>query len=350
MPESVTLSDRERQILHAVVHSYITTAEPVGSRSVVKRFGFDVSAATVRNVMADLEDMGYLQQLHTSSGRVPTDAGYRYYVNHLMKIQELTEAERDQIQREYEQKLGNVEDVLRHTTHLLALTTHQAGLAQAPGEGQARIVRVSLMPLSGERLALLIADNFGRVHSMMTTLETAIPSDRLPGLARFLNDHLAGVAMDEMAGSIQAKLRDFLDEQRRLAQEALSILSLLPTQHRAQLFLDGAGQLFEQPEFKDMTRAREVFDLLDEHDRLLYLMRRAVAESEQNQRAVIIGAEEDGSGIPGIGVVAAPYKVHGQHAGLIGVLGPRRMPYSRLTAIVDYTAGLVGRMIGRMGE
>ncbi|MFO7974032.1 MAG: hypothetical protein R6V12_05300, partial [Candidatus Hydrogenedentota bacterium] len=139
------LSPRERLILQAVVHTYITTAEPVGSRAIVRRFDLDVSAATVRNVMADLEEAGYLRQLHTSSGRVPTDKGYRYYVDFLMNVQELTVAERARIQGELSRKLDDADEVIRNTSRLLALTSHHMGLVEAPDQRNAEVCRVEMV-------------------------------------------------------------------------------------------------------------------------------------------------------------------------------------------------------------
>jgi heat-inducible transcriptional repressor len=342
------LNERERLILHAVVHSYITTAEPVGSRTVVKRFGMDLSPATVRNVMADLEELGYLEQIHTSSGRVPTDQGYRYYVNHLMRVQELTLTERTRIEDEFSEKLSDADSVLRQTSHLLALVTHQAGIAEAPSERNAEMRRIELMPVSDTRMAVLIADSYGRVHSMTAQMDFPLAPDRIGELGRFLNEQLQGATIDSLSFMIEDKLRSFLDEQRQLAELALRVLGLLPRPPRGQLFLEGTMQLFEQPEFRDVNRVREVFGLFEEHDRLTALLRRAVMETETQHGAVVIGTETLNGGVEGISVIASPYRVGGQTVGMIGVLGPRRMPYPRLTAIVDYTAHMVGRMLTRL--
>lgn len=350
MNEAPELNARERQVLHAVVHSYITTAEPVGSRALVKRFGLDVSPATVRNVMADLEEAGYLKQLHTSSGRVPTDAGYLYYVNYLMRVQELTEQERGQIEQEFTRKLNDADAVLRQTSQLLALVSHQAGLAEAPGEAVAVVNRIELVPISEHRIAVLIVDNFGRVRSVSVDVATPFGEDTLAKLNRFLNEQLAGVRADGLAGAVHDRLRDFLDEQRLLAEQALRVLNLMPANPPAQLFLEGAMQLFEQPEFRDMAKAREIFGLLEERERLVGLLRRAVRENEPIRGSVIIAGEGDRSGLGGISVIVSPYEVEGERVGMIGVLGPQRMPYSRLTAVVDYTANMVGKVLSRLGK
>ncbi len=347
MKEAPELNARERQILHAVVHSYITTAEPVGSRALVKRFELDVSPATVRNVMADLEEAGYLKQLHTSSGRVPTDAGYLYYVNYLMRVQQLTQHERAQIEQEFTAKLNDADAVLRQTSQLLALVSHQAGLAEAPGERVAIVNRIELLPVSERRMAVLVVDNFGRVRSVSVDVDSSFDEDLLSRVNRFLNEQLVGARADNLAEAVQNRLRGFLDEQRRLAEQALRVLNLVPKNPPAQLYLDGARQLFEQPEFRDLSRAREVFDLFEERDRLVGMLRRAVQENEPIRGSVIIAGDE---GLEGISVIVSPYEVDGERAGMIGVLGPRRMPYPRLTAVVDYTASMVGKVLSRLGK
>jgi len=350
MEASPELTDRERQILQAVVHSYITTAQPVGSRAVVKRFGLDLSAATVRNVMADLEDTGFLQQLHTSSGRVPTEKGYRYYVDYLMKVQELTVEERRRIEREYAERLNNADEVLRHTSHLLALLTQQAGLAEAPRNEDATVAYLDLMPVSDERVALLIADHFGRVRSLAVDMDPPMAREDIEALTRFLNDHARGVTVKDLVHSIESKLQMFLDEQRMLAEQALRVLQLVPRREPSQLFLEGATQLFDQPEFNDIARVRDVLGLLEAPDRLGKMLHAMYVPAPGRTSAVLIGGDDSTDGFREISVVASPYSIEGKPVGLIGVLGPRRMHYSRLTSIVDYTAGMVGRILTRLSR
>ncbi|MCK5862430.1 MAG: heat-inducible transcription repressor HrcA [Candidatus Hydrogenedentes bacterium] len=344
--QTSSLGEREREILHAVVNSYITTAEPVGSRAVVKRFNMNLSAATVRNAMADLEDMGYLQQVHTSSGRVPTDNGYRYYVDHLMHVQELTLSEKRRIEHDFSQKLESADDLLRHTSHLLALASHQAGIAEALDTNQVRIQRFELIPVGRNRLAVLMVDNYGTVRSMIADLIDPVETNQLEKLSTFLNHNFVGTPIGSLANSIRSQLGEILGEQRVLAQRTLEVLDLVPQHQGKRLFLNGAVQLFEQPEFQRMEQAREVFGLLEEHDKLIDILRKAVADGDG--RAVFISSENDNLGIEDIGVVASTYKVNGEPAGLIGVLGPRRMPYSKLTSLVHHTADIVGRFLTKL--
>jgi heat-inducible transcriptional repressor len=344
------LTEREAKILRAVVKSYITSAEPVGSRTVVKRFDLGLSPATVRNVMADLEESGFLMQLHTSSGRVPTGQGYRYYVDYLMNVQQLTLTERSRIENEYATQLNDADEVLRHTSHLLALITNQAGMAEAPDEGRALVQHLELMPLAPSRVVVLVVDNFGRVRSMTANLDNPITVAELSSLNRFLNEHLHGVAIDNLVTAMEDKLQSFMDEHRQLAARALDVLQLLPIHRPGQLYLEGATRLFEQPEFRDIAKAREVFGLLEERDEVVALMRAAATGENGMGSLVLIGGKAGESRYEDISVVASPYRVNGEPVGVIGVLGPRRMPYSRLTAIVDYTANMVGRILSRLGS
>lgn len=340
------LSERERTILYAVVNSYVTSAEPVGSRSVVKQFGLDLSPATVRNTMADLEEAGYLKQVHTSSGRVPTDKGYRYFVKHLMRIQELTLEERNRIEQDFDQKLNDTDAVLKQTTHLLALLTQQAGIAQAPEEASVRVQRIELIQLANRRAAALIVDNYGRVRSVTVDLGEELSPDELGRISRFLNDQVRGIEMEALADGVRQRLASYFDEQRLLAQRALAVLNLLPRQQSQQLFLDGAAQLFVQPEFNDIQRAREVFGLFEENQHIAEALRSGLQSREGDFHRVLIG--EDGTPLEGLSVVASPYEVNGRPVGMVGILGPRRMPYSKLTSVVDYTAQVVGRLLTRL--
>jgi len=340
-----TLNEREQTILQAVVQCYITTAEPVGSRTIVKRYSLELSPATVRNVMSDLEELGYLQQLHTSSGRVPTDKGYRYFVNYLMRVQELSLSERNRIDHELSARLRDADEVLRQTSQLLALITHQTGIVKAPDERSVEVRHIEVVEVASNRGAVLVADNYGRVHTVMMPLDAPVQTEDLVKLNRFLNDHLRGVLIGRIPSAIEDVMRSLMDEQRRLAEKALQVVSFLPRSRPGQLYLEGTTQLFEQPEFHDVGRAREVFGLFEERDRLVQLLQAGIADHPMLVPSVLIGSELQQPGLQEISVVASPYRIGDKAVGVLGVLGPRRMPYPRLTAIVDYTAGMVSRFL-----
>jgi len=344
------LTEREQLILQAVVHIYVTTAEPVGSRVIVKRFDLDISAATVRNVMADLEEMGFLQQLHTSSGRIPTDSGYRYYVDCLMSIQELTQSERSQVERLLTEQLNDADAVLRQTSYLLALISHQASIVEAPRLNVAQVEHVEIVPLGEQRLAFLLADNYGGVRTMVLQTTRKLSPGDAQRLNRFLNEHFRHTPVDAFASSLESKLHAFIDEQRRLAEQALDLVQLLPDTQSGRLFLEGTTQLFEHPEFNSVDKAREVFGLLEERDLVAGLLRAGILNPKPHPSRVVIGSEAHQEGFEDLSVVSAPYQVDGKTVGMLGVLGPRRMPYSRLSGLVEFTAARLGGLLTRLGR
>ncbi len=344
------LNEREQLILQAVVHLYITSAEPVGSRAIVKRLGLDISPATVRNVMADLEELGYLQQLHPSSGRVPTDRGYRYYVDFLMRIQDVTQLERTRIEQQLGDQLTDADTILRQTSYLLGLLSHQTSIVEAPRANIAEVRHVELITIADRRLAFLLADNYGGVRTVVLPTERALTSDETQRLSRFLNDHLHGTSIETLADSLREKLQRFADEQRTLASQALELVSLVPTPEGGKLFLEGTTQLFEQPEFKNVDRAREVFGLLEEQDRVVALLRAGIVNAEPHPSRVVIGSEAQHQGFEELSMVSAPYKVGETTVGMVGVLGPRRMPYSRLAGIVEHTAARLSSLLTRLAR
>jgi heat-inducible transcriptional repressor len=339
------LNEREALILQAVVQCYITTAEPVGSRTIVKRFGMDLSPATVRNVMSDLEEAGYLQQLHTSSGRVPTDRGYRYFVDYLMRVQELTLAERARIERELYLRQSDADEVLRQTSQLLALLTHQTGVVKCPDGGAAEVRHIEVVGISASRAAILIADNFGRVQTVMTSVDGPTQADELLKLSNFLNRNLRGVTLDKAPYSLRDIIVTKADEERRLAERALQLLQQVAGHRQGQLYLEGTASLFEQPEFRDVDKARRVFGVLEERERLVEVLRSNFMDRHREMPSVVIGSETREPELQEISVVAAPYNVGDKRVGVLGVLGPRRMPYPKLSAIVEYTASMLGRLL-----
>lgn len=344
------LTEREDLILQAVVHTYITDAEPVGSRSIVKRYSLDFSAATVRNVMSDLEEAGYLEQLHTSSGRVPTDAGYRYYVDHLMRVQKLTLQERARIEQELSHRLSDADEVMRQTSQLLALISQHTGIVEKPDKGHALTRSIELLPVGETRAAMLISDSYGRVRTVVVTLESAMPREGLQRLSNFLNEQLRGVPVETLASALQSRTRALMDEQHDLAEQALSLLNMLPVDQTAHYFLEGATQLFEHPEFHDVQRAREVFTILEDREVLAELLRNTLSASDAERASIVIGSESQRPGMEAISLVAAPYMVGEERVGLVGIIGPKRMPYSRLTAVVDYTANTLSRFLTRIAS
>lgn len=345
------LNEREEKILEAVVHLYITTAEPVGSRTVAKRLRLQLSPATIRNVMADLEEMGYLTQVHTSSGRVPTDLGYKYYVSKLMKVQELTFAERQRIEQELTRKLDSAEQILKRTSQLLALASHQAGLAELPHEGSAVIRRIDLIPLGDKQIAVVIVDSFAGVHSSMFTFEEPISSQVIEPLNKFLNEALFNVSLDKIGLVMKESLKKFFDERRKMLEIAFKILSRIEPS-ASQMILEGANNLFDQPEFQEPAKIKSIFGIIEDPTPLTKALRESLAQVEGQRQTVLIGSDANIKDTQEFSIIASPYMLENEKTplGFVGVLGPKRMPYDKLSAVVDYTASMVGKILSRLWQ
>jgi heat-inducible transcriptional repressor len=337
------LTDRERQVLEAVVRTYVDTAEPAGSRTVSRRFALGVSAATVRNTMSDLEDKGYLIHPHTSAGRVPTDRAYRFFVDQVIRPTTLSEAERATLAHELE-GLGAsaVERLVRRATRALSVLSFELGLAIAPRLDHAILEKLELLQIAGEKILLVATIRSGLVRTVYMDLPGEVPADTLVGLTMILNERLAGLTLREIRQTLPERLRD-----SAVDDDTTELLNIF-MQSGAELFdwssLDGSeihiGQtsvLASQPEFTTGERLKGLIELTERRDLLAHVL-----ESREHVSGlqITIGGEHSSEELSDFTLVTAEYRVSGLK-GVIGVIGPTRMPYEKVIAIVDHTSRLV---------
>lgn len=341
------LTDRERQVLEAVVRTYVDTAEPAGSRTVSRTFDLGVSAATVRNTMSDLEEKGYLFHPHTSAGRVPTDLAYRFFVDRLMEPSGPSATDRAKLERELEVPgASEIERLVLHATRALSLISNELGIAVAPRLEDAVLEKLELIKVSSSKVLLVATIRGGVVRTVYVDLPVELPSETLVTVTLALNERLSGLALSEIRRSLPERLRDSaLDENGaelinifvQSSQELFDIRSLDATQ----LHLGPASVLASQPEFESGAQLKNLISLTEERD----LLTRAVGTREHLGRLKItIGEENDSSVLSDFTLVTAEYSV-GDLKGVIGVIGPTRMPYEKVVAIVDYTSSLVTRVL-----
>ena len=342
------LSDRERQVLEAVVRTYVDTAEPAGSRTVSRRHGLGVSPATVRNTMSDLEEKGYLFHPHTSAGRVPTDLAYRFFVDQVIRPTHLSDAERERIQQELEGS-GNsaVERMVRRATRALSLLSFELGLAVAPRLDDAILEKLDLIQVSSEKVLLVATIRSGLVRTVYVDLPGEVPQDTLVTLAMLLNERLAGLTLRELRQSLPERLRDAVPGDD-------------PTGEFLNIFLESGAELFDwsggdsghvhlgktsvlaaQPEFTSGERLKSLIELTERRD----LLASALGSREhQGGLSITIGGEHDSAMLSEFTLVTAEYRAGGLK-GVIGVIGPTRMPYEKVIAIVDYTSRMVSDLL-----
>jgi heat-inducible transcriptional repressor len=341
------LSERERQVLEAVVRTYVATAEPAGSRTVSRGFDLGISAATVRNTMSDLEAKGYLFHPHTSAGRIPTDQAYRFFVDRLMEPLAPSPAERASLERELERAGSSaVERLILHATRVLSLISNELGVAVAPRLETAVLEKLELIQVSSSKVLLVATIRGGVVRTVYVDLPIEVPPDTLVTVMVALNERLGGLSLTEIRRTLSARLRDSANDET--GQEIINIfiqsgaeLFDFGTIDASRLHLGPTSVLASQPEFGTGERLKSLIDLTDQKD----LLAAAVGNREHKGTIrITIGAENDQSALSDFTLVTAEYSVGGLR-GVIGVIGPTRMPYEKVVTIVDYTSSLVSRVL-----
>jgi heat-inducible transcriptional repressor len=348
MSREEPLSEREHQILEAVIRSYVETAEPAGSRTVARRFHLGISPATVRNTMSDLEEKGYLYHPHTSAGRVPTDRAYRLYVDAIMERHSLSPAERVTLRQELAQEGEGaaIERLLRRAAQVLGLLTQELGLAVAPRLEEATLERLDLIPVSEARLLLVMSLRAAGVRTVYVDVPAVLPSAVLETVTRVLNERLAGTTLRELRATLPVRLRDSVASDAPGA-ELLNVFIqsadewFAPvTEAGEDLVLGSASPLAEQPEFASGERLRSLISLTERRD----LLRSAVAGRGGEGLRVTIGVEHADPALSGFTLVTSEYR-RGDLKGVIGVIGPTRMPYERVIALVESTSSMVSDLL-----
>ncbi len=338
------LTERERQVLEAVIDMYVETAEPAGSRTIAKRYDLGVSAATIRNTMSDLEDRGYLAHPHTSAGRVPTDHAYRVYVDSLMSPALPTPTERDALRRELATGGNGIEGLLRKAAEVLGVLTKELGLGIAPTFGNAVLERLELVQASHERLLMILVLEGGAARTLFIEVSNELPREALASVAHVLNERLAGLSLREIRSNLGDRLRDAGTNDR--SQELLNIfieeadqLFEIGPADGGEIVLGSAQMLVDQPEFSTSERMRNLLELTERRERL----REALRERESPGISVTIGGEHLDPSLQAFTIVTSVYEC-GPFSGMIGVMGPTRMPYHKVVTLVEHTSRMLGEL------
>jgi heat-inducible transcriptional repressor len=342
------LTDRERQVLEAVVRTYVDTAEPAGSRTVSRAFDLGVSAATVRNTMSDLEEKGYLFHPHTSAGRVPTDLAYRFFVDRLMEPLAPSPKDQADLARELEVAgTSAVERLVLQATRALSLISSELGVAVAPTLDDAVLEKLELIKVSSNKVLLVATIRGGVVRTVYVDLPVEAPSETLAIVMVALNERLAGQPLAELRRTIPDRLRDSIADERgaelmNIFMQSGADLFDLRSLDATQLHLGPASVLASQPEFESGEQLKHLISLTEERD----LLAQAVGTRHHHggRLRITIGEENDESMLSDFTLVTAEYSI-GDLKGVIGVIGPTRMPYEKVVTIVDYTSSLVTRML-----
>lgn len=335
------LDDRKRLVLRAVIEDYIETAEPVGSRTVARKHQLGVSSATIRNEMADLEEIGYLEQPHISAGRVPSDKGYRFYVDMLMEPLQYTLQQYRQVQNEMLRHYREMERLCQEAGRLLASLTNSAAVVVAPPIEQLAFQHVQLLPVDTNDVLVVMVLHPSVVKNRLIKTEEAYTASELLEMSMGLNQKLKGVTYRNLGPTI---LREIISEFGEIGHVMVELLvNGLVEEKNEQVYSSGAPQILNQPEFRDVEKAKTFFEALEQKEIWLKLL----AEDSEGVQ-VTIGKENPYADIQDLSVVKATYQVGGQVVGSIGVVGPTRMDYARMVAMVELIASALSELLTDM--
>ena len=338
------MMDRRTQILlKTLVERYIVEGEPVGSRSLSKFSGLDLSPATIRNIMADLEEMGFIASPHTSAGRVPTARGYRFFVDTLLTVRPIDRIQLSQLE-------GNLhpaepQKLINSASHLLSELTHFAGVVVAPRRKTPAFRHMEFLALSEKRVLLILVTPDGDVQNRILFTEKAYSQAELTQAANFLNHNCAGLTFDEIRRRLQEELKRLREDMMLLMTAALEAGDQALAESSDSYVISGERNLLDSVDLaSDMTRLRELFELFEKKTLLIRIL-------DTSMRAhgvqIFIGGESGIASLDECSVVTAPYEVDGQVVGTVGVIGPTRMAYERIIPIVDITAKLLSSALSQ---
>ena len=345
--EQTDLNPRKAAILQAVVSHYVRSGEPVGSKTIVERFELGVSPATVRNEMAALEDAGLIYQPHTSAGRIPTDVGYRYFVDAWARDVKLPADDVKRIRRFFTEPRWELEEALRETAALLSRVTDHAALVFAPALDRSVVRHVEVVRLAGARAMMLLVTDTGRVENHVVIIPEDIDDVELEQVSEIMNKLVADVALEGAAKAISEGIERFPLELRDAVATVVSALTEELSQRATErVFLEGASNIVDEQKFADLEIVRGVIGALEHRRLVLELLADALGSDVVSVR---IGSENPVQQMQFCSVITAPYGSPGNAIGSLGVVGPTRMDYRRSIGAVHEVAGALGLMLSELG-
>jgi len=339
----IDFSERMKRVLGAVVEDYIVTAEPVGSRVIAKNLSFNLSSATIRNIMSDLEELGLLYQPHTSAGRVPTEKGFRFYVDYLLDVHELGEGERQEIRSRYLGYQAEAEDLFKETSRILSSSSHYLGVVWAPKMSLAILQHIEFVRLKKHLVMAILVSPTGLVYHRLIEVEEDFSQSELDHLSSYMNSFLTGLTLQQAREklieemTVEKRIYDRLFAQAlRLVQKALS------PSDEPDIFIEGRTNIIHEPEFGKISIMTDLFKTFEEKATLVKLLDKCM---NPKGIRIAIGSESEVQEMETCSLVTSTYSYKGEVLGALGVIGPRRMNYSKVIPLVDYTARLLTEIL-----
>jgi len=336
------LDDRNKKVLQAVIDSYIASGAPIGSTVLVKRYDFGVSSATLRNIMAELEELGFLTHPHTSAGRIPTDLGYRYYIDSLISVQNDNEDIEDHFRQTPVLHGDDLHDLMEEASRFLATLSHCTGVVVAPTEAEASYRHVEFVRLRGRQVLIIFVTSTGIVQNKLIDLDETIRQQDLNRFSAYLDEELE----DRTLAEVRQRLLEKMEEEKRVFQrvmeETVRASQEVHERESEKVYIGGASQMLESPEFASVEMMKTLLKAFEDKYKMLKLLDRSVASQGIK---VFIGSENPFFEMQGCSMVVGNYKAGEKVIGTLGVIGPTRMHYRQVIQVVDYTAKLLSKLL-----
>lgn len=325
------LTNRQLQILQVIVDDFISSAQPVGSRQISKKSWIGYSPATIRNEMADLEELGFLEKTHSSSGRVPSEKGYRYYVDHLLKPKSMTSKEIELIQSLFQNQLLEMEQVIRESANILSDLTSYTTILLGPNVEKHRVKSFQLVPLTKTTAVSIIVTDNGHVENRMITIPKDLDTSDIEKIVNILNERLVGVPLLELPYKLEMETREVLNQHVKAADSIIqSLRTILASKPNTNVYVGGITNMLNQPEFHDINKVRKLMELMDEKSQIVSLF-----YPSGNEIEIRIGSENNHLQMEDCSVITATYTIGEEQQGSIAIIGPTRMDYQRAVTLVD---------------
>ncbi len=333
------LNDREKDILRYIIQQFVLTATPVGSRNIAKRYDLGYSPATIRNVMSDLEEFGFIDHPHTSAGRIPTDKGYRFYVDSLMEIARLRSSEKGIINKSFEEKVSETDELLRVSSKLLSSITKQLACVSYPKLDSGVLEKIQIVSLSSTRILVVISIKSGLVKTITLEISSQLKNAQIQSVQSLLNERLCGLTLKEIRSTFKERFHDVSGDQKAIIRLFVDSVDkiFMDVPQTDKILLSGAKDVIKQPEFEHPESFQSVIELIEDKDVIVHIMEKNWGA---DQVVISIGSENENKKLQEYSLVTKEYKI-GDISGTLGVIGPKRMEYSKIIAIVDYTAKML---------
>ena len=331
------LSSRQKQILQAIIEDYISNAMPVGSRTISKNFA--LSSATIRNEMSDLEDLGYLEQPHTSAGRIPSNKAYRFYVDNMLTLSKLSLAEIKYIKSYYDKRMDETTEVLSDAARVISDLTHYVSIVLPPKAKDVKVSSLQLMRVNPSVAMVILLTDSGSVQNTPITLPRPMTMEELESMSHLLNKMFAGKSVTEIKPGAQFTVESEMSDQKQIFDAICTVLERRLMNKQDEVMIEGASKVLSHQEFADVQRARELLQLLEENKRI-----GEIVSSDDGQAVhVHIGTE---TGLNDVSIVTASYSAGGKNLGKIGVIGPTRMQYDKVLSVLEQMGKTLSKIFG----